>query len=347
MDVPSGDGIRGRDMDVPAGEGIQSGEGIPSGKASPVTKWITGASAGYDAAALRSRRRTTRLLIAPAALGAAMLVLLALAPGAMADVFTPESGGSPNADDIDSLYKIVLYVSILMFLVVEGALIWALVKFRQRRGGPEPEQIRGNQPLELGWTAGATVILVVLAAITFLYLGPIKDPPASDADGLAAGVQVASVDQPAPPGGAKAPLTIQVNGQQYLWRFQYPGGRDAYSYYRMIVPTNTTVILKITSSDVAHSWWIPKLGGKADALPGHTNQTWFKIAKEGTYKGQCAELCGDGHADMRSVVKAVSPQRYQAFVARRQRELTDSQKALAQQRREREGASKSGQGEVN
>ncbi|MGI8749047.1 MAG: cytochrome c oxidase subunit II [Thermoleophilaceae bacterium] len=292
-------------------------------------------------------RRSTRLLIAPAALGAAMLVLLTLAPGAMADVFTPESGGSPNADDIDSLYKIVLYVSIPIFLVVEGSLIWALIKFRQRRGGPEPEQIRGNHQLELGWTAGATVILVVLAVITFAYLGPLKNPPASDADGLAQGVQVASIDQPAPPKGDGQPLTIGVNGQQYIWRFEYPGRRDAYSYYRMIVPTHTTVLLKITSSDVDHSWWIPKLGGKADAVPGHTNQTWFKIDKEGTYKGQCAELCGEGHADMRAAVKAVSPQRYKAFVARRQREITESQRGLAQQRREREGASQPGHREDN
>ena len=88
-----------------------------------------------------------------------------------------------------------------------------------------------------------------------------------------------------------------MNGQQYLWRYDYPGG--ATSYYEMVVPTNTTVVLKITSSDVQHSWWIPKLGGKADAVPGHTNETWFKISKEGIYKGQCAELCGSGHADMR------------------------------------------------
>lgn len=296
---------------------------------------------------MRSPRRPPRLLIAPAALAAALLVLLALAPGAMADVFTPESGGSPNADDIDSLYKIVMYVSIPIFLTVEGALIWSLVKFRQRRGGPEPEQIRGNAPLELGWTVGAAVILVVLAAVTFIYLGPIKNPPASDAGGLAQGAQVASIDQSEPPKGAGRPLEIRVNGQQYLWRFQYPGARDAYSYYRMIVPTHTTVVLKITSSDVAHSWWIPKLGGKADALPGHTNQTWFKIDKEGTYKGQCAELCGDGHADMRGVVKAVSPQTYQGFVARRQREIVESQRGLAAQRKQREGASKSGQGEDN
>jgi cytochrome c oxidase subunit 2 len=129
---------------------------------------------------------------------------------------------------------------------------------------------------------------------------------------------------------------IGVNGQQYLWRYTYPGN-DVYSYYKMVVPTNTTVVVKITSSDVAHSWWIPKLGGKADAIPGHVNQTWFKISKEGTYKGQCAELCGENHADMRAVVQAVSPARYQAFVARQRIELKAAQRALSAQRTAREG----------
>jgi cytochrome c oxidase subunit 2 len=313
----------------------------------PATKWKTAASDRYDAAALRPRRRLNRRLLVPAALAAAMVVLLALAPGAMADVFTPESGGSPNADDTDALYKIVLYVSIPIFLVVEGALLWSLIKFRHRRGGPEPVQIRGNSQLELGWTLGAGGILVILAIVTFLYLGDIKNPPATGPGGLAQGTQVASIDQPDPPKGSGRPLTIQVNGQQYLWRFQYPAARDAFSYYRMVVPTNTTVVLRITSSDVIHSWWIPQLGGKADAVPGHVNKQWFKISKEGTYKGQCAELCGDGHADMRAVVKAVSPQKYQEFVSRRQDQITQAQTGLAKQRGQREKASQSGQGEDN
>jgi cytochrome c oxidase subunit 2 len=252
----------------------------------------------------------------------------------MANAFTPESGGSPNADDIDSLYKIVLYVGILMFLIVEGALIWSLVRHRERRRGPDPAQIRGNTPLELGWTVGAAVILVVITAVTFVYLKGIEDPPASGPDGLASGVQVASIDQPNPPGKGKS-LNIRVNGQQYLWRYDYPG-KEVYSYYEMVVPINTTVTLDITSSDVQHSWWVPKLGGKADAVPGHVNQTWFKISKPGLYKGQCAELCGENHADMRNVVRAVQPEEYMAFVERQARDIKASQKALSAQRKKRE-----------
>ena len=285
---------------------------------------------------MSSRSAGHRRRIALLALAAGLIALLALAPGAGADVFTPESGGSPNADDIDTLYKIVLYVAIPIFLLVEGTLIWTLVKYRARRGGPEPAQVRGNTPLEVGWTLGAALILVVLAAVTFIYLGDIKNPPPSGPDGLARGVEVASIDQPAPPRSGGKTLEIGVNGQQYLWRYDYPGG-DVFTYHRLVVPTNTTVVLKITSSDVIHSCWIPKLGGKADAVPGHANDTWFKISKPGVYEGQCAELCGSGHADMRAEVEAVSPAEYEAFIERQEADIKAAQDGLAEQRRDREG----------
>jgi cytochrome c oxidase subunit 2 len=276
-----------------------------------------------------------RRRLALAALCAAALAALILAPTAVADVFTPESGGSPNADKVDSLYKIILYVGIVIFLIVEGTLIWALVKYRARRGGPEPAQIHGNTPLEVGWTIGAAVILVVLAVVTFIYLPDIQNPPESSPGGLAQGVEVASVDQPNPPDKRRF-LTIGVNGQQYLWRYDYPGEDRVFTYYELVVPVKTTVVLKIRSSDVVHSWWIPKLGGKADAVPGYTNETWFKIDKPGTYKGQCAELCGVNHADMRAVVRAVEPAEYEAFLTRQKAAIQAAGTALADQRRERE-----------
>jgi cytochrome c oxidase subunit 2 len=148
-------------------------------------------------------------------------------------------------------------------------------------------------------------------------------------------VQFASVDQAPPPGGGG--LDIGVNGQQYLWRYDYPGRQQVFSYYEMVVPTNTTVTLKITSSDVAHSWWIPKLGGKMDALPGHTNESWFKISEPGVYEGQCAELCGDNHADMRARVRAVPVDEFKAWFEQRAADIKAAQEGLAVQRRRREG----------
>jgi cytochrome c oxidase subunit 2 len=284
--------------------------------------------------ALPAPRPSSHRIAVLAALMAGLLIALVASPAALADTFTPESGGSPNADSIDSLYKIILYVAIVIFLVVEGTLIWSLVKYRARRGGPqEGAQIHGNTPLELGWTVGAAVILVVLTVVTFLYLGDIKNPAPSGPGGLAS-VQVATIDQPNPPKGDSKALEIAVNGQQYLWRYTYPNG--AYNYYEMVVPVDTTVVLKLTASDVIHSWWIPKLGGKMDTVPGYVNKTWFKATKTGTFIGQCAELCGAGHADMRARVRVVEPEEYTAFVEQQKDDLAAAQRALAAQREERE-----------
>jgi cytochrome c oxidase subunit 2 len=261
------------------------------------------------------------------------LALLVLAPSALAGAFVPESGGSQNAEDISTLYKVTLYVSIVIFLIVEGTLIWSLVKFRARRDGPEPAQIRGNTPLELGWTIGAALILVVLTVLTFLYLGDINDPPPSDAT-----VQVASLGQPNPPGDKPA-LNIDVNGQQYLWRYEYPGEEPLFSYYEMVVPVGVTVTLNVTASDVIHSWWIPELGGKVDGVPGHVNETWFKIPADQagkTFEGQCAELCGENHADMRAEVRAVTPEEFDAWAEQQRADIEEAGTALAEQRKAQE-----------
>jgi cytochrome c oxidase subunit 2 len=132
-------------------------------------------------------------------------------------------------------------------------------------------------------------------------------------------------------------------GQQYIWRFDYIGGkrltenRPVFAYQSMVVPTNTTVVLQINSADVAHSWWIPKLGGKADAIPGHNNFTWFKISKPGVYHGQCAELCGNNHADMLAQVHAVPPDRFQAWLDQQRTEILQSQQLLSQARKQGQG----------
>jgi cytochrome c oxidase subunit II len=258
-------------------------------------------------------------------LGAIALVLIA-APSAFADALTPESSPSRNAADIHTLYVIALSIGAVIFVLVEGVLVVSLIRFRRRRGGPEPAQIRGNTPLEIGWTVGAVVILVILAGVTFAYLSDITNPQSSEAT-----AQVAELHQPAVPGGHS--LQIGVNGQQYIWRFDYPGTPQVFSYHDMYVPTGTTVTLKITSSDVAHSWWIPKLGGKADAIPGHTNDTWFRISRPGVFTGQCAELCGNNHADMRARVIALPPNQFQAWMRRQAAGIRQSQHLLGISRR--------------
>jgi cytochrome c oxidase subunit II len=289
---------------------------------------------------LRALHRRWMHLALLATLAAAVLGMLVMAPGAFADPFTPESRGSQNAVDIDTLYKLTLYIGIVIFVGVEGTLLYSLIKYRARRGGPEAEQIHGNTPLEIGWTIGAALILVVLTVVTFIYLPDIENPPASGPDGLRAEqARFASIDQPDPPRSGGPYLTIRVNGQQYLWRYDYAGGDQLFSYFEMVVPTDTTVVLEVTASDVIHSWWIPDLGGKVDGVPGHVNETWFKIpaGKEGVYDGQCAELCGSGHADMRARVRAVTPDEFEDWARETRADIEEAGELLAEQRERGEG----------
>ena len=280
-------------------------------------------------------KRFIFLLVAAAALA----VMLVAAVPALANTFTPESGGSPNADKINTLYKITGVMGLVILIGVEALIIYCVIKFRRRKGGPEPVAVHGNAALEIGWTIGAIVLVAIVSVVTFLFLPDILNPPKSGPNGLnvAAGVPTAAVGQEPPPGGKS--LRIHVNGQQYIWRFDYvtekplTENRPVYAYTDMYVPVNTTVTLKIYSSDVIHSWWIPKLGGKADATPGHTNETWFKIPKPGVYKGQCAELCGDNHADMRARVIALPVDQYQAWVEQHRKDILAAQQALAAARK--------------
>jgi len=253
--------------------------------------------------------------------------------------FTPESGGSPNANHIDSLYKIELWIALVIFVAVQGALIYALIRFRRRRH-EAPAQIRGNTRLEFGWTIGAAVILIALAIVTFAKLSGIQNPPNSGPEGdqlvSDANTEYATAERKLPPNG-KA-LRINIIGRQYIWQFVYPGATEPdglgapYSYQELVVPTETTVSLDVVSADVVHSWWIPELGGKVAAVPGYHNYTWFKISKPGIYRGQCAILCGRGHARMTATVRAVPPATFDAWLAARKREISEANAAAKEAR---------------
>jgi cytochrome c oxidase subunit 2 len=165
-----------------------------------------------------------------------------------------------------------------VFVIVEGALLYSIFRFRAKKGAVAA-QIHGNTRLEIGWTVAAALILVALTVVTFIHLPAIINPPDSSANGL---VLSASVTRPTPPNGKS--ITICVQGRQYIWRYTYGdgclnaafSGKLPYSYQTMYAPADTTVILDIQSTDVVHSWWVPSLGGKVDAVPGYTTYTWFK-----------------------------------------------------------------------
>ncbi len=268
----------------------------------------------------------------PALVAAAVLIEPS---AALANFLTPKSGGSPNANEIDSLYKIVLYLAAVVFVLVEGALLYSVVRFRAKKSRVAA-QIHGNTPLEIGWTVAAALILVVITVVTFVKLPSIINPPNSSSNET---FLSASVTQPTPPNGKK--LTICVQGRQYIWRYVYGNGclnnafaaKLPYSYTEMYVPARTTVILDIQSNDVIHSWWIPSLGGKIDAVPGYTTYTWFKAPKAGAlYHGHCAQLCGRQHAYMIAQVKVLSPTAYHQWLSTQEQAINNANQQVSQLR---------------
>src|SRR4051794_29629683 len=134
---------------------------------------------------------------------------------ALANTFTPDNGASPNEDKIRTLYSITGLIGLVVLIGVEAVIVYSVVKFRRRRGGPEPVAVHGNAPLEIGWTIGAIVLVAIVSVVTFLFLPGILNPARTGPNGLnvAAGVPVAAVGQAPPPGNHA--LQIHVNGQQY------------------------------------------------------------------------------------------------------------------------------------
>ena len=232
-----------------------------------------------------------------AALGLALALTLALADQAAAGNggFAPVEPESPNAQSISDAYWVIAAFTGAVFVLVEGALIVFIVRFRSRGRGRNVEgpQIRGNTNLEIAWTVVPVVILALIAAFVFYELPSIKNTPSARAGGS---------------------LEVTVVAHQFYWEFQYSDGQI--SIDDLVVPVQRVVTLTVVSKDVAHSWWIPALGGKIDALPGRTNHTWFKTKRIGVYEGQCAELCGIQHAFMLAQVSVVTPAAFRTFLSK-------------------------------
>jgi cytochrome c oxidase subunit 2 len=209
--------------------------------------------------------------------------------------FTPPDAHSPNAAHVNTAYYVILGFTAAIFVIVEVALVVFIWRYRSRGRGRDVEgaQVHGHTRLELIWTVIPVVILAVIGIVVFMELPKISDVPSASASG--------------------GRLNITVEGHQYYWQFDYPNG--AVSIGDLHVPVGKVVYLTITSPDVNHSWWIPELGGKTDAIPGRTNHTWFQAKDAGTYVGQCAEFCGTFHEAMRARVIATSDAEYQSFVS--------------------------------
>ena len=227
--------------------------------------------------------------------------IVALATGALAYAgnggFLPGEAHSPNAHRIDDAFIFVAIFTGVILVVVEGALIAFILKYRRgkRARSAEGPQIHGSTRLEIIWTVVPVLILAAIGSFVFYKLPGIADAPKAT---------------------AAEQTTITVEGHQFYWLFRYPNG--AVSINRMVAPADQVVHEDITGVDydVNHSWWVTDLGGKYDAIPGTTNHTWFK-APEGTYIARCAELCGIQHALMDAKVQVVPRAQYDQFVQER------------------------------
>ena len=226
-------------------------------------------------------------------------------------IFNP---ASPPAESIRDLSLLVLAITGAIFLIVEGVLIYCIWRFRRRaRTSSEPAQVYGSKPIEVAWTAAPALIVFVLVLVTTRTLWEVDvDPP-----------------KPRPDDGA---LYVTVIGHQWWWEYQYEyhnGQKLGFATSNELhVPIDDSqksraVYLTLKSADVCHSFWVPRLLGKTDLIPGRTNHTWFRTAEPGLFLGQCAEYCGTQHAKMLIRVVAEPIEDFEQWLANEQKPAVD------------------------
>lgn len=240
-----------------------------------------------------------KLFLACLSLLALALVLTGSAMAGNGGIAPPAE--TPQAGRIKDLYWIVLGITAVIFVLVEGALILFIVQYRNR-GRPrtdEGPQIRGHTRLELIWTAIPVLILAAIMFSVFYKLPGIKDVP----DANAAGEKI----------------TVQVEGRQFYWRYTYPNGAVSVNELRLPAGRPVELVVTAPANDVIHSWWVPAVAGKMDAIPGKVNHLSFEAPQPGIYKGQCAEFCGVQHALMLAQVQSVPQDEFDSWVSGRLR----------------------------
>jgi len=215
---------------------------------------------------------------------------------------------SPGTHEIDTLMSIGFVAAAIVIVAVNVGLFYALRRYRGERGA-EPRQLSGGRRIQLRVGALLTVFAAALLVLGIRFTDKAREVPASGADGL----QVAHSE----------PLRIEATGQQWLWRYDYPN--KAFSYYKLVVPVDTAVELDLVSTDVVHTWDVPDLAGKRDAVPGKTNQVVFRADEEGTFDGSSATLSGQGYAPMRTAVEVVSPEAYETFIKSQKADIQAAQ----------------------
>jgi cytochrome c oxidase subunit 2 len=224
----------------------------------------------------------------PFVLGALVLVSACGGPFAQSAM----DPASEMAHRLQDLFEGILWWAVAVFVLVEGALLLTILRFRARRSDKEehPRHVHGNTILELAWTLAPAIVLVMIAVPTITTIWEV-DQPTDDADAL----------------------VIEVVGHQWWWEFRYPE-YDIVTANELYLPAGRTVDLRLTSADVIHSFWIPRLAGKRDVVPGRENHLWFKADSVGRYIGQCAEFCGLSHALMKLEAVVATPEDFDGWV---------------------------------
>lgn len=215
---------------------------------------------------------------------------------------------SPGIDQIDTLLWIGFVAAAILVIAVVGGLLYVLGRYRAERGA-EPRQVTGGRRIQLRVGGALGVFAAALFVLGIVYTDKAREAPATGTAGLQA--------------AHNEPLQIEATGQQWLWRYKYPN--EAFSYYKLVVPVDTEVELDLVSTDVVHTWDVPDLAPKTDAVPGKTHEVVFRADEEGTYTGQAATLSGQAYAAMRTEVEAVSPEEYEAFIESQQEQIQAAQ----------------------
>jgi cytochrome c oxidase subunit II len=244
------------------------------------------------------RRGFVSRLLTLGTLGMAAIIVLAACGPNVDKPYSTTSPASPTADDIQSLYKLVFWLSLIVFVGVQFAIVYLSLRFRRSSDSPDrPPQIHGSRRLEIIWTVIPAVVLLVLLipTITTLYD---HDAAAQDGD-----------------------LIVDVYGKQWWWEIQYgedetQGGQslDVTTANEIWLPVGKKAQINLHSNNVIHSFWVPRLSGKMDVIPGHVNTMSVTPTEVGEYYGDCAEFCGDQHAWMRFKINVVPEDEFYAWV---------------------------------
>jgi cytochrome c oxidase subunit II len=219
---------------------------------------------------------------------------------------------SPGTGQINTLIWIGFFAALIVVVVINLGLFGAIRRNRGGRGR-SATQPRGRQGLQFRVAGALSGFAIVLFVLGIIFTSNATSTPQTTSGGLTSyhGEKL------------EGPLVIKTTGQQWIWRYSYPNG--AFSYYKLVIPVHTEIKLELESTDVIHTWNVPDLTPKVEAVPGHTTPVYFRADAEGEFWGQSSTLSGQAYAPMRIAVEVVSPERFEEFITEQQKKIKAGQ----------------------